>query len=241
MRIIFLADIHSNLEALEKTREVIKNYTPDKIICLGDVVGYAASPDKTLEMVRDLSDEVVAGNHDWATCGRFDLSQLNSYAKEAILWTGRRIKEENRTYLASLSLVYEGDNFIGVHGSIFEPCNFYYLDNYPDIERNFSLMKKRICFVAHTHIPAVFIQKGSQIYRDYSSDVELKPEFKYIINVGSVGQPRDRDPRACFCLWEENKNRVRFIRVPYDIKKTQKLIWKEGLPSLLAQRLEMGW
>lgn len=244
MRVILLADIHSNLEALLEVEKKIKRYCPDKVICLGDIIGYGAKPSECIEIVRKNSWLAIGGNHEWGVLGKKELSFFNIYAREALLWTKKKISKSDEVYLAKLELLHKEEDFLGVHASLYEPSEFHYLDNYSSILRDFKILEERsfkVSFVAHTHIPFVFIYKGGNLYRDYSSQVEISSKNFYLINVGSVGQPRDRDRRACFCIYDLDKKIIRFQRVEYNIRKTQKEITLAGLPSLLATRLEGGW
>jgi len=244
MRIALLADIHSNLEALLQVKKEIEAFSPDRVICLGDIIGYGAKPSECIQIVRENSWLTVAGNHEYGVLGKKELSFFNPYAREAILWTKEKLSELDRLFLAKLDLIYKEEKFIGVHSSLYEPSEFHYLDNYSYIFRDFQILEKvgfRISFVAHTHISFVFIYKGGNLYRDYSSQIEINPKNSYLINVGSVGQPRDRDPRACFCFLDLDKKIVKFQRLEYNIKKTQQEIKSAGLPLILAKRLEEGW
>jgi len=241
MKILIFSDIHSNLEALEVLEKEIKKRRPDKIICLGDIVGYGADPEECIKRVKNLRCEVIAGNHDWACCGGLSLEYFNPFAKEAILWTRDNIDKIEETYLRELPLIYKEKSSIFVHGSLFDPQQFYYLDNYQALIRDFSLMDRNILFVGHTHIPAVFLYKNDNLFRVCREEIEINSKYKYIINVGSIGQPRDRDPRLCFCEFYEDKNIVKFIRLDYNIKKAKEKILSKGLPPLLGERLEFGW
>jgi predicted phosphodiesterase len=244
MKTVFLADIHSNLEALDRAEKEIKKINPDKVVCLGDIVGYGADPDGCVERVRLNRWSCLMGNHDLAAAGKMDLARFNPLAKESLAWTKDKLKEESKDYLRSLPFVWEDSFLAGVHSSLFEPNQFYYLDNYSDIRRDFSLLETeeiKICFVAHTHIPSIFVYRNQDLYRDYSSQVEIKEKSNYLINVGSIGQPRDCNPDICFCLWDSDLNTVSFIRKSYDIKKAQEKIERAGLSFLLSQRLQKGW
>ncbi|MBN2121013.1 MAG: metallophosphoesterase family protein [Candidatus Omnitrophica bacterium] len=244
MRVALLSDIHSNLEALLGVEEEIKKLSPDKVICLGDIVGYAARPNACIEIVKKNSWLAIAGNHDLGCLGKLEISSFNPYARKAIVWTQEKLSQENQSFLNGFDLTYKEANFICTHGSLFEPDKFHYLDNYSLIFRDFSVVNQideQICFVAHTHIPACFIWKADNLYRDYSSAIEISSKCKYIINIGSVGQPRDRDSRSCFCIFDTQKNTLKFIRLRYDIKTTQGQIIEEGLPEVLANRLSGGW
>ncbi len=244
MLYLIFSDIHSNLPAWDAFLKEIKKYKPDKIICLGDVVGYGPFPNECVEAVNILPGLlIVAGNHDYAAAGRFNLSLLNPLARQAVVWTKDRLTLNNINFLNNLPLVLEDSGFCFVHGSLFLPEEFFYLNSEKNIAENFLIMKSRcrICFSGHTHIPAIYSQRPKGIVRDYSSKALLKPAFKYIVNAGSIGQPRDRDSRGCFCLFDSEKMTVEFVRFSYNIGKTQKAILQSGLPLLLAQRLKQGW
>ena len=222
----------------------IKKLSPDRVICLGDIVGYAARPCECIDLVKSNSWETIAGNHDWASGGKIDTTSFNPYAQEAILWTRKIIQPEHQTFLANFPLSLKDSNFICAHSGLSEQDKFHYLDNYQSIYEEFSLLRKadsHILFVAHTHISAAFIYKAENLYRDYSQEVILSPQYHYIINTGSIGQPRDRNPRSCFCLFDTEKSSIKFIRVEYNIKKTQEEIENAGLPLILAARLSGGW
>ncbi len=244
MLIVLLADIHSNLEALCSVQEAVKKIAPDKVICLGDIVGYGACPQECIDIVKANNWQVIAGNHDWAVSGKIGIDSFNPYAKEAVIWTKDRLTADYKVYLKNLPLISGYDGLTAIHASLYKPEEFKYLDNYFAVNRDFSLLNqinKQTLFAAHTHIPSVFIRKGASLYKDYSQTIELKDKFKYIINVGSVGQPRDRNPAGCICVYDTGKNTLNFVRVKYDIKKTQKSIIKAGLPEILANRLKSGW
>ncbi|MFC1515047.1 metallophosphoesterase family protein [Candidatus Omnitrophota bacterium] len=244
MRIALLADIHSNLEALSAVESKIKKLSPDKVICLGDIVGYGPRPNECIDLVRANSWQTVCGNHDWAARQDSDVVLFNPYAREAMLWTRASLNAGQRLYLNSLDLTYRDDSHICVHASLFEPDKFHYLDSYNLFDRDAALLAEsglQILFVAHTHIPAVFIHKGDNLYRDYSRTVELSAQYRYIVNAGSVGQPRDRDSRSCFCLYDTQSHSVEFVRVAYDIDATKEDILSRKLPGLLAERLSSGW
>jgi diadenosine tetraphosphatase ApaH/serine/threonine PP2A family protein phosphatase len=197
-----------------------------------------------VDIVRSKAWQGICGNHDWASAKNTDLVLFNPYAREAILWTRQNLRPQSAAYLADLGLTYKDDAFGCVHASLFEPEKFHYLDNYGSIYREFPLMDESgltVVFVAHTHIPATFIYKGENLYRDHSTTIEISPRYKYVINIGSVGQPRDRDPRSCFCIFDTKAQSIKFVRVEYDIEKAQEDILAQGLPKILSSRLETGW
>jgi len=244
MKIVFLSDIHANLEALSSVKKEIDRISPDRVILLGDIVGYGADPSACLKIVRDSTWNVIAGNHDLSVAEKLDISLLNPYAQRAVLWTKDQLSEGEKSYLGNLPLVYKSPDFNCVHSSLVSPEKFSYLDNYPAVYRDIDFMRAEnipLSFIAHTHIPAIFIQRGGNLYRDYSKEIEINSKYRYIINIGSVGQPRDRDPKSCFCLFDTENMVVKFIRSEYNIKPAQDKIIKALLPSVLAVRLEGGW
>lgn len=241
MRYGIFSDIHSNLEALEAVIKALEKEEIDCFLCGGDIVGYAADPRECLEMVRGSADFVVAGNHDFGCAGLFDIEYFNPQAKEAILWTRDELSESQKAYLASLKLVYQDKNLALVHGSLFEPEKFYYLISEELAKKSFVLQRRKICFVGHSHVPGVFIQdKSGNIYSAKSSFIDIEQDKSYIINVGSVGQPRDLKPGACFCIYDTEKKCVSVKRLAYDIKQAQRKIIEAGLPEFLATRLSQG-
>jgi diadenosine tetraphosphatase ApaH/serine/threonine PP2A family protein phosphatase len=244
VKIALLSDIHSNLQALLAVEKKIDKLSPDKVIFLGDIVGYGARPGDCIDIVKKNAWQGICGNHDQAASKDTDLVLFNPYAKEAIRWTRQNLDPKQKEYLDSLELTYSGEGFILSHSSLFEPEKFHYLDNYGALYKDFSLLAERglqVSFVAHTHIAGTFVYKGDNLYRDHSKRIEMSPQYRYVINIGSVGQPRDRDPRSCFCIFDTTKRRLEFIRVDYDIQESQEDILSKGLPPILANRLEGGW
>ena len=237
------SDVHSNLQALESFLKIIDKIKPHRIICLGDIVGYGANPQECIEKVSRVSHQILAGNHDWACCGKFSLSYFNAYAYEAILWTASMLNSWQKEFLCKLPLIFEEKEYIFVHASLDKPGEFNYIFSPQDASLTFSKMeKKKICFIGHTHLPGVFSKdsKGGINYI-YKKEIELYDNHIYIVNVGSIGQPRDGNPCGCFCLFDERHFIVRFIRFEYNVKEAQIEILSKGLPQILAQRLGGGW
>jgi len=245
MRYGIISDIHGNLEALKVVLDYLKQVEKiDRFICGGDIVGYGAKPNECIEIVRELdSCLTVAGNHDWAAIGLEDTSFFNPIAREAVEWTGRHLTEENRNYLRNLASGLKENDFMLVHGSPRDPINEYifeqqtFLANLPEI-------KKNICFVGHTHVPLCFYAKDSQEIDEVPLNdgvvLGMQPLYKYLVNCGSVGQPRDGDPRACIGIYDEKEKSVTIRRLEYDIGRTQQEILSAGLPAALALRLMYG-
>lgn len=242
MAIAIISDIHANLEALESVLRDIRKRVIKKILFLGDAVGYGPDPNKCINLLRSECEVFLAGNHDRAAVGMTDIEYFNELAREAIIWTSNLITEENRRFLSSLPVsmrIRSGpDEIFLVHSTPKEPESWHYLLTLWDAEVNFNYFTEKICFLGHSHIPFI-VEKGPSgdilVYRD---GITLKKGFRYIINVGSVGQPRDRDPRACYAIMD--KDQLGFIRVDYNIKKTQKRMAEAGLPMPLIKRLEYG-
>lgn len=240
MHCAVMADVHSNLEALEAVlRDIEKKKIPDMIF-LGDAVGYGPDPNKCLEILRDACSVLIAGNHDRAAISPDGLEYFNEYAKTAVLWTREELSEENRAFVEALPLTAEikDDGVLLVHSTPKEPEAWHYLLTLWDAEISFSYFNQRICMLGHSHQPFIIerLQSGEMVTQ--SKEVSLGISERYILNAGSVGQPRDRDPRACYMMIDGEK--VEFVRIAYDIEKTQKKMYDSGLPLPLIERLARG-
>jgi len=239
MRYALISDIHGNTEALRSVFEDIENQRVDKVLCLGDIVGYGAEPVECLREIRSRRIEAALGNHDSAAIGDTPMDYFNEYAREAILWTAKRLREIDRKYLASLPLTRDYEMFSVVHASLENPHGWGYVMDSLSARNCFSLLDRRVCFIGHSHVPLVFTEKGAIGY-SREREVDLRKGTRYIINIGSVGQPRDGDPRAGYCVCDTAEMRAEIRRVPYDIKTVQTKIIEAGLPRFLAARLQMG-
>ena len=241
MRYGIFSDIHSNLEALDAVIEAYRKEKIDRYLCVGDVVGYASSPKECIEKIRMLAMITVAGNHDWASVNLISTDYFNPDALEAVFWTQRNLDEEGRYFLEHLMLVYKNEDLTMVHGTLDEPGDFNYMTDGYIASRTFELLETNICFVGHTHVPGVFIKsKDSRIRYQEDSNINIKEDSKYIINVGSVGQPRDGNPKAAYCIYDSDKKNVQIKRISYDIQTVRKKIIAGGLPRFLGERLLIG-
>jgi diadenosine tetraphosphatase ApaH/serine/threonine PP2A family protein phosphatase len=240
MRYGIFSDVHSNLEAFEAALDFYKKEVIDKFIYLGDIVGYGANPNECSALLRRLNPICIAGNHDWAAIGEFSVSYFNEAAKEVILWTQEYLSEENIQYLRTFALTHEEDDFICVHGSLDEPQRFNYIFDISDAQLSFSYLEKRICFIGHSHRREAFRKKNNSVSVIGDLQIKLEKNSQYIINVGSVGQPRDRDPRLSLCVYDDDQDVVKFARLEYNIKKAADKIIEKGLPLFLAERLYVG-
>ncbi len=241
MRYGIFSDIHSNLEALQAVIKAYQKEKIDKYFCLGDVVGYGANPNECVEIIRNFSSVTVAGNHDWGAVDLFSRESFNQEAKEAILWTSLQLSVDSRNFLRNLNLVSQQDGLVLVHGSLNEPENFNYLLNVDLCQATFELLRSRVCFVGHTHIPVIFVrdEEGNIHFEDVQK-ITITPVNKYVINVGSVGQPRDSIPEAVYCIWDTEKCEVEIKRIAYDVFLARQKIIDKGLPEFLGNRLLIG-
>lgn len=234
-----ISDVHSNLEALERVIESVEK-SVDRWVCLGDLVGYGANPNECVEIVRDLTSYVIAGNHDRAAVGLTSTDYFNPLAKSAIVWTGRMLRKENRKYLKNLELTLRLGNSYFTHSSPSNPSAWQYIFSLDDAVYEFSHFKEKTCFIGHSHLAFAIREHEGEYQIIEDSRFSLTENHRYLINVGSVGQPRDLDPRACCVLWDDEVGTLQFVRVEYDIEKVQKKIVDAGLPQFLADRLKYG-
>jgi predicted phosphodiesterase len=239
MRYAIFGDIHGNMEALTAVFADTESARVDRVLCLGDIVGYGAEPEKCIGELRSRGIASVLGNHDSATIGDTPLDYFTDYAREAILWTADRLCEEDKGYLKNLPVTGGDDGFVTVHSSLADPTEWRYVIDLLSVRRCFDSLAKRLCFIGHSHAPVVFEERGSIVVR-HACDMPLEEESRYIINVGSVGQPRDWDWRASYGIYDEGEMRFEIRRVPYDVEKAQGKIIAAGLPRFLAFRLGVG-
>jgi len=245
-RIAFISDVHGNLEALMAVINDIVKEDVDKVYCCGDIIGYGPNPNECLDLIKELKIDCVRGNHEEALIK--NECCFNELALKSIRWTAKVLTRENYSFLDSLpySLNYEigGKSFTIVHGSKDRPEEFNYIDNSITAER--SIYKQNILFVGHSHSPTLFFTGNylgyERAFEDYSNKKSIigKEGMHYIVNVGSVGQPRDRDDRACYSIYDLNKNTIEWKRIEYPVEKTQAKILESGLPDFCAKRLKRG-
>jgi predicted phosphodiesterase len=241
MRYGIFSDVHANLEALQTVIEAYKKEAIDKYLCAGDIVGYASCPRECIEKVRTLTTVAVAGNHDWASVDLFSVEYFNHAAAKAIAWTKQNLDQDSRFFLQSLKLIYKNEDLTLTHGTLDNPRDFNYMTDGYVAEETFRLLDTNICFVGHTHVAGIFI-KDKFGHMDYHEDnsTSIEDGKRYIINVGSVGQPRDGNPDSAYCIYDTDKKEVQIKRVSYDIKAVGEKIIAAGLPRFLADRLLRG-
>lgn len=241
MRYAILSDIHGNLEAFRAVLDALSDERIDQFLSLGDVVGYGADPKNCLKLLRSLKPKaLIAGNHEWGILELKPEENFNELAYSAVLWTRKVLGDEELAYIKRFELVHSSENMALVHGSLNMPEEFYYIFDNEDAEATISQMKSGVCFVGHTHVPGIFASNHNKIESMESSEIRLDSERRYIVNAGSIGQPRDGDPRASYAIYDDETSIMQIKRVEYDIKKAQDKILRAGLPARLAYRLAEG-
>jgi diadenosine tetraphosphatase ApaH/serine/threonine PP2A family protein phosphatase len=236
-----ISDIHSNLPALSRVLEELKALHVDAVLCLGDIVGYAAQPRECIEATRQRAQAVVLGNHDAGAVGITPLDYFNALAKEALLWTQKVLSPEEHAYLRSLPLTHECEDFLLVHGSPAFPEEWRYIFAEEHAREGLRATSHRLVFVGHTHCPEAFSMGQDGVKAHHPGTMVLEEGRRYLVNPGSVGQPRDGDARASFVTYKSDQREIEFHRVTYDIGKAQHGIIAAGIPPELALRLSMGF
>jgi len=239
MRYAIFGDIHANLHALEAVLADAADQRCTNFVCMGDIVGYNAFPTKCIERIRQLECPVVKGNHDEQASMLGDQEGFNALAEEAINWTRKQLSEEDKQWLRALRLQRQVRDFTIVHATLDTPHKWGYVFNQLDAAASFSYQTTTLCFIGHTHAPMVYIRDGSVRANELDS-IKVQQGKKYLINVGSVGQPRDGNPRAAYCIYDLSLGLVKIRRVDYDLPGAQKAIRDVGLPGRLAERLAIG-
>ncbi len=236
------SDVHSNLEALEAVIADMKNLPIRRHFCLGDVVGYGADPVSALELVRSLQCPVIMGNHDAAVGCDSDLNEMSNSAKTGARYSRLKLSREQRDWLAGLPLTLTDEQCEFVHGTLDSPSEWFYAVGPEDIALHFAAQICPICFCGHTHDPMFWHSNGAGklSVRYGQGRISIPSEGKTLINVGSVGQPRDGNRDACYVVYNPQARWVEFHRVPYNISKAMRKIIKAGLPHFSADRLSLG-
>lgn len=243
MRYAVISDIHGNLEALRSVLGRIKELGADRVVCLGDVVGYNANPNECVDIVRSEQMTCILGNHDAVAAGLAEPDAFNPHARRAIIWTRGLITGDNGRFLAALPRELAVQDFFLCHGSIHDTDRYLLFAG--DVRDAFALLEglsgvPRICFFGHTHVAALYRKRGRTIWSPPDDRVTISDGERYLMNPGAVGQPRDGDQRAAFLIYDSAEGRVTFHRVAYDIAACQAKVIEAGLPSMLADRLAEG-
>ncbi|WP_372370928.1 metallophosphoesterase [Candidatus Uabimicrobium sp. HlEnr_7] len=240
MRYGIYSDIHGNYEALEAVLEVFLHEGVDKYICGGDVVGYGANPKECLEKVLELDSMLVAGNHDYAIAGKLKIDYFNQHARQAVMWTREQLSKKYKNFLASVDMVQRLDDKLTlVHSTLSFPELFDYIQTGYDAHLSLEILDTPICFYGHSHVPVAFFE-GHAVTFSMDDEIDVNPDSKVLVNVGSVGQPRDGNPLASCCVYDDELGKVWIHRVEYDIDTAVEKIMRAGLPEILAKRLYYG-
>ena len=238
MRYLVFSDIHGNVEALERVLEEAARLRPDLIVSLGDVVGYGANPNECIDIVQESARLRIGGNHDTAAAGLIDTESFNATARAAIRWTSRTIDPKHREALGEYDTIRRYGECIFAHASPLAPMDWEYVSTIGQANRIFRGTGERFIFIGHTHIPAIIEHNGLRGSRVVAGTfVSIESESRYLINVGSIGQPRDGIAAASMALLDDRKGVITIRRVPYDIRSAQEKIRNVGLPESLALRL----
>jgi predicted phosphodiesterase len=239
MRYAVIADIHANLEAFQVVLQDAKDQKCTHYCCVGDVVGYNANPKECLDIVREMGMPCVKGNHDEYCSTEEDLDGFNPAAAEAVNWTRKQLTAEDRQWLRDLKYVKLVASFSMVHATLDAPQRWGYVFDKLMAAASFTYQNTSVCFFGHTHVPVAFV-RDSMVKGGTYSKFKVEPGKKYFVNVGSVGQPRDGNPKAAYVVYDLNEASIEIRRLDYDIPKAQKKIMEVGLPQRLADRLALG-
>ncbi len=238
MRYIVISDIHGNVEALERVLEETDTLRPDIFVSLGDVVGYGANPSECIDIIEEYAHISIGGNHDLAAAGLTDSDDFNSTAKRAIMWTVKSLDPRHRDILERYDLLRRYGKCLFTHASPISPLDWDYVYTVGQAKAIFESFSEKFIFIGHTHVPGIIAydqNSGCKVVR--SSILQVEPGSRYLINVGSIGQPRDGIAASSFALLDVKKGIITIRRVPYDVRSAQKKIRSVGLPESLALRL----
>ena len=245
MKYLILSDLHSNLEALLAVFASVKRKRFDRILVLGDLVGYGASPNQVVDLIRKTKNAVVIrGNHDKVASGIETGENFNRAALQSAQWTQKKLTPENRSYLLHLPQgpMLIDDQILVSHGTPLDEDAYLFSDY--DAYEVFQVMDFGLCFFGHTHLPVIYAVNNQRLYTFRPNGERVKIDliagFKYLINPGSVGQPRDKNPMAGYAIYDSDSRSITFKRIEYLIPRTQDKILKAGLPQSLANRLAIG-
>jgi len=243
MRLAILSDVHANLEALVEVERAIAGNRVDLVACLGDVVGYGASPNECCEILRRLSGVALLGNHDAAVTGRMDYAFYYDAARHALDWTASVLRPEHHAWLSGLPYAHRIDGVGFSHGSPLRPEAYDYILASEQAAELFPIVETLppVTFIGHSHLTKVFaLQAGSEVVEVSGRKFRLRPGYKYVVTVGAVGQPRDYDNRACFVIHDTEERTVEYVRVAYDIETSAQRIFAAKVAANFGRRLFLG-
>ena len=241
MKYGFFSDVHANLEALKACIIDFRAEKLDKVFFIGDAVGYGPYPDECVKLINDIAEIKLMGNHDYAALGLMETDFFNQYAAESMGWTKNSISRKTIEIMSDFELQYVMDEMLLVHSSPREPELWHYILDMDDAAESFDYFKEKICLLGHTHRPyIVYREKTGETILSKQAEEIIADDRRYLVNIGSVGQPRDGDPRSCYLIFDSDVKSIKHKRVSYNIKATQKDMAKIGLPEYLIERLAVG-
>ena len=241
MILALISDIHGNLEALEAVLQDIERQKADKIFCLGDVIGYGCNPIECLRLVNENCNVKLLGNHEFAVLGLMSDRGLNDLARESLSWTKEKIGDREISIISDFEMDYTLDDNYFVHASPYEPEAWHYILSSREAAAAFEAAEDNICFFGHTHVPLIFsLYPDGRLRQTVGHDFLPDDENRYLVNIGSVGQPRDNDPRAGYVIFDTEEKEVLYHRIEYDLTLTQRKMAEEKIPSYLIERLTNG-
>lgn len=243
MKYAILGDVHANLTALDAVLDAVDAAGVDRIVQVGDVVGYGSSPAECIERMRERRALVVKGNHDAACTGELDARTFNEAARAAVEYTRSRLGPEDLRWLTRLPYTAATDHCSVAHGTLDAPERFEYIQRPVDGDGSFEVLQHPVCFLGHTHRPVSLLRLEDAPHKTsytFSERIDLSDTVGALVNVGSVGQPRDDDPRAAWALYDTDVQTVELRRLDYDIEEEASRIVRAGLPKILADRLFLG-
>ncbi|MEA2069288.1 MAG: metallophosphoesterase family protein [Verrucomicrobiota bacterium] len=239
MKYAILGDIHANLEALKAVLKDAAEQGVTHYACTGDVVGYNADPKACLQLIRSLNCKTVQGNHDYYAASNESMELFTPLAQKSIRWTRKQLSPFERKHLRHMPLIIDIESFTIVHSSLSNPHRWNYIFKHKAADANFRNQFNPVCFFGHTHVPLAFV-KRTTIEKGFYETLNVRPGFQYLVNVGSVGQPRDRNPKAAYAIYDLDEQVITMRRVEYEMEETQRKIRVAGLPFRNALRLANG-
>lgn len=241
MRVLLFSDVHGNLEALESVLADASKHGFDRAVCLGDTVGYGADPGPCVSAVSALpKGAAVLGNHDAAVLDRRGRAYLNPAAQAGVKYSEKELSTDHVDYLKSLPLLIETAEFAASHASPHRPSDWLYVLDPPEAREALRATQSPVVFIGHTHFPLAHDGSGRVVRLTAARPLRLRTGERWLVNVGSVGQPRDGDPRAAYVIYDDAERIVRLFRVDYDVDAAAAKILDAGLPAILADRLRRG-
>lgn len=240
--IALISDIHGNIDALNAVLEDIEKHNADIITCLGDIVGYGGAPRECVENIKRNCYPVLMGNHEVYTALPIDIDEFSDPVARGIQIAREQLSEDQLKWMRELSIVIELGEATITHASLDEPAEFNHILRTEDAQAHFKFQETPICFIGHTHVPIIMEETatGVDCYDPPEEFISLDPYFNYVVNVGSVGQPRDGDPRACYVLYDTDRAAIRYRRVPYGLAAARSRFEEAGVHSKAIERIEIG-